>query len=167
MVREAVETNCEKIVFEELSGIRERLPYAKWHNVWAFRRLTEYVSYKPPDRGVTVNKVGPQHTSQRCSKCGFTAKANRDGTEFHCHSCGRSKDRERSFVMTRDASRLSNHYQVNADYNASKNIGLRYARQQHHQLRSGQKFPSGDAPVSVHVTRGTVTDDGPQALAAD
>ena len=69
--------------------------------------------------------------------------------------------------MTKEAGCLSNHYEVNADYNASKNIGLRYARQQHHQLRSGQKFPSGDAPVSVHVTRGTVTDDEPQALAAD
>jgi IS605 OrfB family transposase len=144
LVDEAVENDCDTIVFEDLEGIRERLSFAEWHHVWAFRRLVEYVQYKAPERGVEVETVEPQHTSQRCSKCGFTATANRDGTEFHCQQC---------------------EYAVNADYNASKNVGLRYARQQTHRLRSGQKSLNGDAPVSVRLNRGTVTDDGPLSTA--
>lgn len=33
LVTEAVETDCNVIVFEDLTGIRERLPQAKWHHV--------------------------------------------------------------------------------------------------------------------------------------
>lgn len=146
VVREAVGTDCDVIVFEDLTDIRDRLPHAEWHHIWAFRQLYEYVEYKAPERGVSVEQVKPNHTSQRCSKCGFTAKANRSGTEFRCRKCG---------------------YAVNADYNASKNVGLRYARKQYHRLRSGQKSPGGDAPVDVRINRGSMTDDGPQALASD
>jgi len=146
LVDEAVENDCDTIVFEDLEGIRDRLPFAEWHHIWAFRRLVEYVQYKAPKRGVSVETVEPQHTSQRCSKCGFTHENNRDGEHFECLSCG---------------------YRINADYNASKNIGLRYARQQTHRLRSGQKSLSGDAPVDVRINRGTMTDDGPRPVAGD
>ena len=146
IVSEAVENDCDVIAFEELDGIRDRLPWAKWHHIWAFRRLVEYVEYKAPERGVSVKTVEPQYTSQRCSKCGFTHETNRDGTQFACRSCD---------------------YEVNADYNAAKNVGLRYARQQTHRLRSGQKSLSGDAPVDVRLNRGTMTDDGPRPLAGD
>ena len=105
------------IVFEDLTDIRERLPYAKWHHIWAFRRLYEYVSYKAPEQGVSVEEVEPNHTSQRCSRadCGFTHEANRQGERFECQKCG---------------------YEVNADYNAAKNISVRYARKRQHSLRS-------------------------------
>ena len=97
IVTEAAESGCSGIVFEELDGIRERLPQANWHHIGEFQRLYEYVAYKAPERGVSVETVEPNHTSQRCSKYSFTAKANRDGTEFRCCSCG---------------------CEVNADYNA-------------------------------------------------
>ncbi len=54
IVSEAVEHDCDVIVFEELTDIRERLPQAKWHHIWAFRHLFEYVEYKAPERGVSV-----------------------------------------------------------------------------------------------------------------
>jgi putative transposase len=146
IVTEAAENGCSGIVFEELDGIRERFPQANWHHIWAFRRLYEYVAYKAPERGVSVETVEPNHTSQRCSKCGFTAKANRDGTEFRCRPCG---------------------YELNADYNAAKNIGLRYARNEHHRLRSSQMSSGRDVPVNVCLNRGTMTDDGPLAIAED
>ena len=146
LVTEAVENDCDVIAFEDLTDIRERLPYAKWHHVWAFQRLYEYVSYKTPERGVSVEQVEPNHTSQRCSKCGFTHEQNRDGQHFECLSCG---------------------YRIDADYNGAKNIGLRYARQRIHRLRSGQKSLSGDAPVDVRINRGTMTDDGPRPIAGD
>ena len=39
VVTEAVEHDCDAIVFEDLTDIRERLSQAKWHHVWAFRGL--------------------------------------------------------------------------------------------------------------------------------
>jgi putative transposase len=88
-------------VFEDLDGIRERLPDVKWHHVWAFRRLFEHVEYKAPERGVRAKQVAPNHTSQRCSRtdCGFINEDNRDSEHFHCLKCG---------------------YEVNAVYNAAK-----------------------------------------------
>jgi putative transposase len=146
IVTEATETNCDTIIFEALDGIRKRLPGAKWHHIWAFRRLIEYVEYKAPEYGITVEQVEPDHTSQRCSKCGFTHEDNRDGEHFCCLDCG---------------------YELHADYNAAKNIGLRYARNEYHRLRSSQTSSGGDAPVDVRLNRGTMTDDGPRPISED
>ncbi|MDB2272522.1 transposase [Halorubrum ezzemoulense] len=148
LVTEAVEHDCDVIAFEDLTDIRERLPQAKWHHIWAFRRLFEYVSYKAPERGISVEQVEPNHTSQRCSRtgCGFIHPDNRYGEQFCCVKCG---------------------YEVNADYNAAKNIGLRYARKRQHRLRSSPKSGSGDAPVDVRMTGGTVNGKGHQPIAGD
>ena len=148
IVTEAVERDCDAIVFEELDGIRERLPHAKWHHIWAFRRLFEYVEYKAPERGVSVEQVAPGHTSQRCSRmdCGFTHDNNRDGEHFHCQKCG---------------------YEVNADYNAAKNIGLRHARKRRHRLRSSPMSGGGDAPVDVRVNGGTLNGESHRPIAGD
>jgi IS605 OrfB family transposase len=138
IVAEGVEHDCDVIAFEDLTDIRERLPHAKWHHVWAFRRLIEYVEYKTPEQSVSVEQVEPNHTSRRCSRtdCGFTHETNRHGEQFCCVKCG---------------------YEVNADYNAAKNIGLRYARKRTHRLRSSPKLGSGDAQVDVRINGGTFT----------
>ena len=148
VVTEAVEHDCDAIVFEDLTDIRERLPHAKWHHIWAFRRLYEYVSYKAPERGVSVEQVEPNHTSTRCSRtdCGFTHDDNRHGEHVECQKCG---------------------YEVNADYNAAKNIGLRYARKRRHRLRSSPTSGDGDAPVNVRITGGTLNGESHQPIAGD
>ena len=148
LVSEAVEHDCDVIVFEDLTDIRERLPQAKWHHVWAFRRLFEYVEYKAPEQGVSVEQVEPNHTSQRCSRrdCGFTHDDNRHGEHFCCQKCG---------------------YEVNADYNGAKNIGLRYARKRQHRLRSSPKSRSGDAPVDVRINGGTLNGESHRPIAGD
>ncbi|MEF8843662.1 MAG: transposase [Haloarculaceae archaeon] len=146
IVTEALDHDCDVIVFEELTDIRERLPQAEWHHLWAFRRLYEYVSYKAPERGISVERVAPNHTSQRCSRtdCGFTHEENRHGEQFCCQKCG---------------------YEVNADYNGAKNIALRYARKRRHRLRSSPTSGGGDAPVDVRVNGGMVNGDGFQQIA--
>jgi len=148
IVAEAVENDCDVIVFEDLTDIRERLPQAKWHHVWAFRRLYEYVSYKAPEQGVSVEEVEPNYTSQRCSRtdCGFTHEDNRHGAQFCCQKCG---------------------YEVNADYNGAKNIGLRYARKQTHRLRSSPTSGSGDAEVDLRVNGGTLNGESHRPIAGD
>ena len=148
IITEAVEHECNVIVFEDLTDIRERLPQAKWHHIWAFRRLVEYVGYKAPEQGVSVEQVEPNHTSQRCSRtdCGFTHEDNRDGEQFCCLKCG---------------------YEVNADYNAAKNVGIRYVRKQKHRLRSSPKSTGGDAPVDVRINGGTLNGESYQPIAGD
>ncbi len=58
-----------------------------------------------------VRQINPAYTSRRCSKCGFTHEDNRPHTkgkdEFGCLKYG---------------------YDIHADYNAAKNIGLKYLR---------------------------------------
>ncbi|MFC5367502.1 RNA-guided endonuclease InsQ/TnpB family protein [Salinirubrum litoreum] len=148
IVEEAVEHDCDVIVFEDLTDIRERVPQAKWHHIWAFRRLFEYVEYKATEKGVSVEQVEPNHTSQRCSRmdCGFTHDGNRHGEHFCCQKCG---------------------YEVNADYNGAKNIGLRYARKRTHRLRSSPKSKSGDARVDVRVNGGTLNGESHRPIAGD
>ena len=132
LIEEAVENGCSHIVFEDLTHIRETIPEATWHHVWAFRRLYEYVDYKAPERGVEVVQVDARNTSRRCSTCGFTARENRQQESFCCQKCG---------------------YENHADYNASKNIAFRY-------LRRRQNAGDGGAPVGVRLNRGALNVSG-------
>ncbi|ELZ29943.1 transposase, IS605 OrfB family protein [Halogeometricum pallidum JCM 14848] len=136
LVEEALENDCTHIVLEQLKGIRERLPYAKAVHKWAFHRLFEYVTYKADSEGLVVKQINPAYTSQRCSKCGFTHEDNRPHNnrqdEFGCLKCG---------------------YDIHADYNAAKNIGLKY-------LRDQQKSGRGGAPVGVRLNSGTLNVNG-------
>jgi len=107
IIDEALRYECEIIAFEDLTDIRERTG-ASWGHKWAFRTLYEQVEYKAESVGIAVKQVGSAYTSQRCSECGFTADENRKRrTDFECVKCGS---------------------EANADYNAAKNIGMRYVR---------------------------------------
>ncbi|SNR75656.1 transposase, IS605 OrfB family, central region [Halorubrum ezzemoulense] len=131
LVEEARENECTVIAFEDLTDIRERTG-ASWGHKWAFNRLYEYVEYKAEAYEVAVEQVPPEHTSRRCSECGFTHPDNRNGTHFECLKCS---------------------YQNGADYNAAKNIGLRY-------LRRNQTGDDGGAPVGVRLNSGTLNVNG-------
>ncbi len=55
-----------------------------------------------------MKQVGSAYTSKRCAECGFTADENRlSRNDFQCVKC---------------------RSEANADYNAAKNIGMRYVR---------------------------------------
>lgn len=132
IVDEALRYECDVIVFEDLTHIRNRT-VATWGHKWAFRTLYEQVEYKAESVGISVKQVGSAYTSKRCSECGFTADENRQNrNDFHCQKCGS---------------------EANADYNAAKNIGMRYVRRGHQSsrrtgnsqlaLKSGTVTPSG------------------------
>jgi len=131
LVAEARDHGCSVIAFEELTDIRERTG-GSWGHKWAFDRLYEYVEYKAAEHGITVEQVAPENTSRRCSQCGFTHPDNRAGEDFACLKCG---------------------YENHADYNAAKNIGLRY-------LRRNQTGAGGGAPVGVRLNSGTLNANG-------
>ncbi len=131
LVAEAREYRCSVIAFEELTDIRERTG-ASWGHKWAFNRLYEYVEYKAAEYGIDVEQVDPEDTSRRCSHCGFTHPENRESESFECLKCG---------------------YENHADYNAAKNIGLRY-------LRCNQTGGDGGASVGIALNSGMLNANG-------
>ncbi|MDS0296926.1 RNA-guided endonuclease InsQ/TnpB family protein [Halogeometricum luteum] len=150
IVTKAVETGCSYIAFERLTNIRKRLPHAKWHHLWPFQRLTGYVKYKAEARGITVQVVNPQYTSQRCSTCGFTHEDNRPSREsLRCQDCGYENHADYNAVARTcssggqpDAGRLA----------TAKNIGLKLLR--------NQTEAEGGAPVGVRLNSGMLNTNG-------
>ena len=136
ILEEARDHACTHIAFENLTDIRMRMGGAKRFHAWAFRRLFEYVEYKAESFGIEVEQVSPAYTSQRCSSCGFTHKTNRRSKhEFVCQKC---------------------EYELNADYNASKNIARKLLK----RLHSRQTSSSGGAPCQCALTSGTLSLNG-------
>ncbi len=130
IVKEALRYDCDGIVFEELDGIRERLPEAAWHSEWAFDRLFEYVEYKTEVEGLFVETTTPENTSKRCAECGCIHDDNRPSRDtFECQQCGNQ-----------------NH----ADYNAAKNVADVY-------LRREQQSSRGRGVSQYALKSGTVT----------
>jgi putative transposase len=117
-------------VFEELAGIRERLPDAAWHSKWAFSRLFEHVEYKAEAEGLFVDPTNPKNTSKRCAECGFIHDDNRPSRDtFECQQYG-----------------TRNH----TDSNADKNVADVY-------LRREQQSSRGRGIGQYALKSGTVT----------
>ena len=132
IVNEARCYECDVIAFEELTHIRDRTG-ASWGHKWAFRTLYEQVEYKAAAEGIAVKQVGSAYTSKRCAECGFTADENRSTrNDFQCVKCGS---------------------EANADYNAAKNIGMRY-------VRRGQQSSRRTGDSQLALKSGTVTLSG-------
>jgi len=132
IVEEALRYECDVIAFEDLTHIRDRTG-ASWGHKWAFRTLYEQVAYKAEADGISVKQVGSAYTSQRCAECGFTAAENRlTRTDFRCVKC---------------------ESEANADYNAAKNIGMRY-------VRRGQQSSRRTGDSQLALKSGTVTPSG-------
>lgn len=106
----AKRTGNPTIAIEQLDGIRDdtkkrlRKEQRSAVNSWAFYQLEQFLQYKAADFGFEIIEVDAKYTSQGCSKCGHTEKANRHGHRFVCKACG---------------------YQLHSDLNAARNIKLR------------------------------------------
>jgi IS605 OrfB family transposase len=94
--------NNQRIVLEDLSGIRET-GKAKCVHAWSFAQLQWMIRYKAAREGVEVVYIDPQYTSQTCSRCLYLGvRANQ--SSFQCRDCG---------------------YQINADLNGAKSVAAR------------------------------------------
>lgn len=113
-------------------GRRTSRQLKHWTYTGIFGKLKSYCV----DNGVHLNKVSPSYTSQRCSRCGWTRKANRKGSLFKCDQCGFSSD---------------------ADFNAAVNISLplipiRKQQRQKQPNRKGFYWPvAGEESTVPHV----------------
>jgi len=132
LVTEAERHGCTHIAFEDLENIRDRISAGKKFQQWAFNVLQKQTEYKAEMSGIVVETVEPAYTSQQCSKCGCTLEENRDGQHFECLDCS---------------------YEVNADYNAAKNVARKLAL----KLQRGQKSPAGGAFCQYALKLGTLT----------
>lgn len=101
----AIKNNCGIIQMEDLSG------YSGAGNSllenWSYYDLQNKIQYKAKEKGIEVIFINPKYTSQRCNKCGFISKENRDGknnqAKFKCVNC---------------------NHEDNADINAARNIAI-------------------------------------------
>ena len=122
------------IVLENLTDIRRRVKAKRQTEQkrrlhgWSFAQLKVFITYKAEAQGCTVAGVDPRHTSQRCSRCGHTARHNRRARAlFVCQECG---------------------FTLHAYLNASRNIAAKY------RARLGRPEPG--APLSIGVSWGRV-----------
>lgn len=98
------------IVLEDLKSIRQnsrlRKKQRKQLHKWNFFQLQQFLAYKAEAKGIRVKYVDSRCTSQKCSVCGYIARANRQyQSVFKCKHCG---------------------FSLNADLNASRNIRQNY-----------------------------------------
>jgi len=138
IVDDALKVEATHVVFEALTDIRSRISNLPKFQQWLFSKLYETVEYKLEPYGVVVDTVNPAYTSQMCSRtdCNCVSKRNRDGKDFECVECG---------------------YAVDADYNAARNIGLRYLEKQH---PASHTRSSGWATSQLALMSGTLTPAG-------
>jgi IS605 OrfB family transposase len=80
------------LVLEDLKHIRDRVRLQRKqrliHHSWAFGQLQSFLEYKATEKGIQLVYVDPKYSSQKCSCCGYTSRANRNGHFFSCKSCG-------------------------------------------------------------------------------
>lgn len=102
IVEFAVRNKCGCIQMEDLSGISKDDRNSKFLKNWSYFDLQTKIEYKAKEKGITVVKISPKYTSQRCNHCGNIDSDNRKEQEhFECTVCG---------------------HKANADYNAAQNI---------------------------------------------
>ena len=68
-------------------------------NQWPFSQLQEFTAYKAAAKGIQVVMVDPAYTSQRCNRCGYVDKSNRDRARFDCLRCGHSDDADHNAAL--------------------------------------------------------------------
>jgi len=135
LIAEARDADVDGIIFEKLDHIRENIANGSKFQQWAYAKFVELVEYKVESTALFVDTVNPAYTSQRCSHCGFTHEDNRDDKQFACQDCG---------------------YEVNADYNAAKNIAVRYCG----YIHRGQKSRGGWGTSQLALKSGTLNMNG-------
>jgi len=103
IVDTAIKYHCGTIRIEDLTiDVSSRKSERFLKTDWTYYDLQQKIESRAVNFGIVVQKVAPQYTSQKCSKCGHVSADNRkDQSHFKCVSCG---------------------FEMNADLNAARNI---------------------------------------------
>lgn len=84
--------NIKTIKLENIKNLRKNIKSSRLLSHWTYTDIFEKLDSICFDAGVQIEKINPTYTSQRCSVCGWTRKANRKGKQFKCTSCGFMRD---------------------------------------------------------------------------
>jgi IS605 OrfB family transposase len=88
---------------ENIKNLRKGKRTSRYLSAWPYPLIKNGLIDKALWAGVQTVKCSPTYTSQRCSCCGWTRKANRRGKKFVCTAC---------------------NFACDADHNASINISF-------------------------------------------
>ena len=140
---DAVRVGATHVAFERLTHIRRRISNLPKFQQWFFRRVQEYAEYKLKEYGIECRQVNPRNTSRACSRtdCDCVSAANREEKTFRCTACG---------------------YEVNADYNAAKNVGFALLDDlsNNADVPTSHTCSSGRATSQLALMSGTLTPAG-------
>ena len=135
----ASDPEVKTYVLEDLNGISKKKEKSSrkagkklrtWLSNWSYAELEFFLTYKCDFVGKTVELVPAAFTSQRCNRCGFTDKKNRNGARFDCKQCGHS---------------------AHADHNAAKNIRDKYLFAIDSKAGRSQSPTWMESPKNFHV----------------
>lgn len=93
--------DCNSIVVENILNMRKGKNRGRFLSHFTYTIIFDKLERLCEEWNVSINKVNPAYTSQKCSACGEIKTENRNGEHFECKRCG---------------------YTQNADINAAKNI---------------------------------------------
>ena len=85
------------IIVEDLKNVKKgtkgkiRKTFINKLQRWSYRDVLDKLSCVTDELGITLQKVNPAYTSQKCSKCGVICKTNRKGEFYKC-ACGLKMD---------------------------------------------------------------------------
>jgi IS605 OrfB family transposase len=135
IVDDALDVRATHVVFEKLDGIRKRISNLPKFQQWMFKRIQDEVQAQLEPYGVSVEKVNPRNTSKGCSQtaCQHVSDGNRNDKAFDCEACGLS---------------------LNADYNAARNIGIRYLKE---EVPASRTCSSGKATRQLALVSGVLS----------
>ena len=110
-----------KIIMENLKGIRKKnrgkiMNY--WISNWSFFQLQFFIQYKAERKGIVVDKVKPNYTSQICHRCGKLGVRSKGC--FSCSHCGLS-----NFNSDLNAGRNLAHPKLVERQGAVKHLNIR------------------------------------------
>lgn len=106
------------IVLEDLTNInlscKVRKDYRYYRISWAFAQLRQFVEYKAKNMNIKVISVDPKYTSQKCPKCGYTHKSNRNKSTntFTCNQCGYTSNDDRIGAMNLKQMGIEYHHSI-------------------------------------------------------
>lgn len=84
--------NIKHIKIERIRNLRYKKRTSRLLQGWISSQILNYIKEKAQENGVRISELSPSYTSQRCSKCGWVRKSNRDGKTFTCRNCGFTAD---------------------------------------------------------------------------
>ena len=95
--------NIKELRIENLKNVRKYKRTSRKLSHWTYTEIKDKIIARCEENGVRLVLRPYAYSSQRCSQCGWTQKANRNGKRFCCKHC---------------------HYVADADINASINLSL-------------------------------------------